>query len=180
MAQFKGTVYLSTREFLLHRYDQEGVERALAELPPAMREALHDVTAVGWYDVAPVLELHRVMERLFEGAPGEVCYEAGKFSARWSMNSVLKVFVRFTSPHWLMDKATSVWGRYHDTGRWEFDPPEPKRLAGRLNDYAVQEPLFFHRLRGWVAGAIEMTGGANPRVQHVQRGEGHTFAGTWQ
>lgn len=179
MAKFKGTVYLSTREFLLHRFDTQGLDLALNALPPDTREKLDAITPLGWYDVRPVLQLHHAMEEVFDEPPGVVCYEAGRFSAAWSMNSILKVFVRFTTPHWLMEKAGSVWSRYHDSGRWEFKPPQPQRMTGSLHDYAVEDPLFFHRLRGWLAGAVELTGGKGAQVRHQARAGVHHFSGTW-
>jgi hypothetical protein len=165
MAQFKGTVFLGTRIFTERAFGPGAVERCLSRLSASERAVLEGVTAIGWCPVEPVLRYHHVLEEVF-GRPGafEVSERAGKFSAEWAMNTVLKLFVRFKSPHWLMGKHGAVWGRYHDSGRWEIAPEQPHRLSGRLFDFQVRDEAFCARLRGWLDGAVHLTGGKSVRV----------------
>ena len=146
---------------------------------------LDGVSAVGWYPVDPVLRYHHVLERLYgQGAGFKVCEEAGRFSAEWSLNSVLKIFLRFRSPHWLLQKHNAVWNRYHDTGTWETSPERPGTLWGRLSNFEVKDPAFCARIAGWLRGAIEMTGGAKVRVVESscanREGKYCQFEATWK
>src|SRR5262249_49328814 len=97
-----------------------------------------------------------------------ICVQAGRFSAGWAMNTVLKMFLRLRSPTWLIERATSVWGRFHDTGRWEVVTPAVRRVQGSLRDFAVRDPAFCARLRGWLQGAVEMTGGKGVTVSEAR------------
>ena len=168
MAKFKGTVFESTRMFTLQTFGSEAVERVLAELPRDEAEQLRDVQAIGWYPVEPVLHYMHALDRVFGKGDLSVCEQAGVYSAGWSMNTVLKVFLRFRSPVWLVDKATSVWNRYHDTGRWRVESIAADRMIGELRDFAVRDAAFCARLRGWLQGAIELTGGGNALVTEVR------------
>src|SRR5687768_13795327 len=105
--------------FTEQRFGADGLARVLKELSAEDRALLSDVQAIGWYPVEPILRYHHALDRVFGNGDLALCTAAGRFSATWSMNTILKVFVRFKSPLWLVDKATRVWGRYHDTGRWE-------------------------------------------------------------
>jgi hypothetical protein len=165
MAQFKGTVFIATRIFTEQTFGSDAFARCLSKVTPADRTVLDGISAVGWYPVEPVLRFLHVLEEL-HGRPGDyaISEQAGKFSAAWSLNTVLKFFVKFTSPHWLLTKHGSIWNRYHDTGRWEMDPEQPKRFAGRLHDFQVKDEAFCARLRGWLHGAAELTGGQEVRV----------------
>lgn len=168
MAKFKGTVFESTRMFTQQHYGADAVARVLAELPDEDRKLLADVQAIGWYPVEPILRYHHALDRVFGRGDLAVCTAAGRFSATWSMNTILKVFVRFKSPSWLVDKATRVWARYHDTGRWEVTGEGPQRVTGELVEYAVRDLAFCARLRGWLQGAIEATGGKNASVTELR------------
>jgi hypothetical protein len=183
-AQFKGTIYLSTRMFTEQQFGPDAVERVLSQLAPNDRDVLHQVTSLGWYPVGPVLAYHHALDRCFGKGNLDLCVEAGRFSAGWALNTVLKVFVKLRNPHWLTEKSASVWSRYHDTGRWEYDPPRENQLRGRLYDYAVHDEAFCARLRGWLMGAIELTGGRNPKATErccTPRGlDHHEFFCTWQ
>jgi len=39
----------------------------------------------------------------------------------------------------MVDKATSVWNRYHDTGRWKVEPTASGRMLGELRDFEVRD-----------------------------------------
>ena len=183
MAQFKGTVFESTRSFTERTFGKQGVERVLERLSPADRHQLSHVHAIGWCPVEPVLEYHHALDRVHGVGDLSLCFEAGRFSAGWSLNRVLKAFLRFRSPIWLVEKSTSVWSRYHDSGRWVVATPAPNRIIGELHDFAVRDDAFCARLRGWLHGAVEMTGGVHTRITELRcagRGEGQcTFELAW-
>lgn len=170
--------------FTEKRFGPEAVERVLASLSPHDRNVLREVTSIGWYPVEPVLAYHHALDRCFGSGKLELCVEAGHFSAGWALNTVLKLFLKFKTPHWLAEKSASVWNRYHNTGRWEYDPPQEKLLLARLHDFGVRDEAFCARLRGWLMGAIELTGGRNPKV--VERTCGlrgarhHEFQSSWE
>jgi hypothetical protein len=184
MANFKGTVFESVKMFTEQQFGTEAHERVLAELSAEDRAVLAEVTALGWYPTGPILQYHHALDRVFGAGDLALCEQAGRFSAGWSMNHVLKVFLRFRSPTWLVERSTSVWSRYHDTGRWEIADAEEHRMQGNLYDFAVRDAAFCARLRGWLAGAAALTGGQNAVVvetQCVTRGARHcSFATTWR
>jgi hypothetical protein len=184
MAKFKGSVYASTRAFVQHEFGVEGVERILSVLPPADRELLSSVTAIAWIPVEPVLRFHHALEELYGTGDRSLCERAGRFSAGWSMNTVLKMFVRLRSPLWLLDKGASVWSRYHDSGRWEIDGETLHRISGRLVGFEVKDPAFCARLRGWLQGVVELTGGTGAETSEPRcrcRGHEHCmFVMTWK
>ena len=184
MANFKGTVFESTRMFTEQRFGSEAPEQVLAQLPRADQELLRGVNALGWYPVEPVLRYHHALDRLFGAGDLALCEQVGRFSASWAMNSVLKVFLRYRSPTWLVERATSLWGRYHDSGRWQISSSAANKVQGDLFEFEVRDPAFCARLRGWLAGAAELTGGQHTNVFEAQcasRGAGHcSFSISWR
>ena len=184
MAKFKGTVFESTRMFTEQQFGAGSVARVLAELSEEDRTVLSSVQVLGWYPVEPILRYHHALDRVFGRGDLSVCTAAGRFSATWSMNTILKVFVRFKSPTWLIDKATRVWSRYHDTGRWEVSSSGSRNIIGELHEYAVRDLAFCARLRGWLQGAVEATGGTKAIVSETRcacRGYDRcVFELTWQ
>lgn len=150
--------------FTEQRFGAEAVERVLGALSAADRQILEGAALVGWYPVEPVMAYHHKLDQLYGHGDLDLCVEVGKFSAEWALNTVLKFFVRFRTPHWLMERSASLWGRYHDSGRWEIlnDPNVP--LLARLHGFEVRDPAFCARFRGWLIRAVELTGAKEPRV----------------
>jgi len=182
-ASFKGTVFESTRMFTEREFGPLAVDKVLAALSESDRGVLSGIQAIGWYPVEPVLRYHRALDQIYGKGDLALCVKAGRFSAGWSLNTVLKVFLRFKSPTWLIDRATRVWDRYHDTGRWIVTSPAPNKFIGELHDFAVRDEGFCARLRGWLAGAVELTGGKNAVVTETKcacRGQERcVFSVTW-
>jgi hypothetical protein len=184
VAQFKGIVFESTRMYTERHFGTGSSEKVLSDLSATDRELLSSVDILGWYPVEPVIAYHYALDKRFGRGDLALCSEAGRFSATWSMNTVLKVFLRFKSPTWLIDRATRVWGRYHDTGHWNVTNPAPNRIVGELVDHGIRDPAFCARLCGWLQGAIEATGGQGGVVTETAckcRGQARcTFELTWR
>ncbi|MDD9967990.1 MAG: hypothetical protein OXR73_17270 [Myxococcales bacterium] len=184
MAQFKGTIYLSTALFTEQRFGSEATNRVIAALPEEDQQVLRDVTAIGWYPTAPIMAFHRKLDELYGSGDLALCVEVGKFSAEWTLNAVLKMFLRFRTPNWLMERSSSLWVRFHDSGRWEIleDPNVP--LLARLHDFKVRDEAFCARFQGWLHGAIELTGGKEAHVTHprcaCKGGRFCEFNGRWK
>jgi hypothetical protein len=186
MAAFKGTVFIATKIFAEQTFGPEAPERCLDYVGKQDRALLTSISAVGWYPAEPVLRYHYALQELYGNDDYfGVCEEAGRFSAKWGLNTIMRAFLRFQSPIWVMQKHASVWERYHDSGRWEANNgSQPNSISGRLFDFQVKDPAFCARLRGWLHGAISMTGGR--RVQVVEpncrcRGDEYCqFDSSWQ
>ena len=184
MSQFKGSVFESTRVFTETEFGAGATARVLAELDASDRELLSGISVLGWYPVEPILRYHHALDRVFGNGDLSVCMRAGRFSAGWAFNNVLKFLLRFQTPFSLMERAGNVWDRYHDSGRWEIEAQGRQRTLGHLHEFTVRDPAFCARLRGWVHGAVELTGGKRVVVVEsrcVSRGHDHcAFLSSWQ
>jgi hypothetical protein len=163
--------------------EEGSVSRILAELSAEHARQLREVSVMAWCPVEPVLAFHHAMDRIYGSGDLSVCVRAGQFSAGWALNTVLKIFLRLRSPQWLVERAASVWGRYHDSGEWEFEATPSGRIVGHLHRFEVRDVAFCARLRGWLSGAIELTGGKQPHVTEprcVCRGHDRcSFTASW-
>jgi len=164
VAQSKGTIYLSVERFVLDRWGRETLAECLGDLSREDQAILDNVLAVGWYPLEPVIRFHRVVDRRMGRGDLSLVEEIGRFSAEWQLNAFHKLILRFKNPQWMVSKAGSMWGRYHETGEWEVETPEEGMVVGRLRNFAVADECFCTRERGWFARAVELTGGRNVKV----------------
>lgn len=184
MAQFKGTIYTTAKLFTEQRFGHDAVERVLSELSEGQRDELVGVTPVGWYPTDATMAYHRALDRIYGKGDLALCTELGVFSAGWALNTVLKFFLRFRSPNWIMERSSSLWGRYHDSGRWELMEHAEYPLYARLHDFELRDEAFCARFRGWLHGAIALTGGRHGQVDEpscAARGDDAClFRARWQ
>jgi hypothetical protein len=158
MALSKGSIYASVRLFVEQKYGTGVLEECLAEMPPEDRALLESIVPVGWYPLEPVLELHRVIDRKLGKGDLALCREMGTFSSQWQMTVFHRLYLRFKTPHWLIQKAGTMWSNYHDTGYWEVEETGPNAVVARLNGFAVADEAFCARFHGWLLGIGSLTG----------------------
>ena len=99
--QFKGTV--SSRRGASRRTGRQAGGGARARVPVGRRRhrSAFARSGMGWCPADPVLKLPSRARSSAGIGDLSLCFEAGRFSAGWSLNRVLKVFLRLRSPVWL-------------------------------------------------------------------------------
>jgi hypothetical protein len=126
---------------------------------------------------------HRQLDQTYGSGDLALCVELGRFSAEWALNTVLKFFLRFRTPNWILERSSSLWSRYHDSGRWEILQHPNFPLSARVLDFEVHDPVFCARFRGWLGGAIALTGGKDAHVEEAAcacKGHGYCqFQARW-
>jgi predicted hydrocarbon binding protein len=176
MAQSKGTIYLSVEKFVIERWGEDALQECLREMPEEDRKVLHEVLAVGWYPLEPVILFHRIVDWKLGNGDLALVQEIGRYSAEWQLNAFHMLVLRFKTPKWLLNKAAQMWSRYHESGEWEVDEPEPQTIVGRLYGFEVADACFCTRETGWFERAVELTGGKNVQITEPRcrsRGDSH-------
>ena len=179
----KGVVLCSARDYVRQTHGDEVLEAVLQRCTAEQRDELVAAVASGWYPAELVVAFHRaIMEELSDDVRGEAM-AIGRFSADWALNVFYKLFLRFRTPHWLIERASRIWRTYHSTGDWTILPHTDQSMAAQLRDFAIVEPIFCQRLEGWFARAAELTGAPGVVVVHsLCRARGDEcceFRATW-
>jgi hypothetical protein len=167
MPTSRGTVYLASKIFVEQTYGTEAVEQVLGSMNEKDRAFLHSINAVGYYDLAPMLRFQRSADRLLGDGSLAVCREMGRFSADWQLNLFHKVMLRMKRPSYLLERAGSVWQRYHSQGRWEVSNVDGVAV-GKLFEFGANDRSFCVRLEGWMARAFELCGARSVEVTERQ------------
>jgi len=94
MAEVKGTKITSKLEFVRQRYGAEALERVLAALPPAHREAVAHALPIGWYDLAAYDELVESICKVAAQGDTAVYDLMGADSAERQMGTVYGAYLK--------------------------------------------------------------------------------------
>lgn len=164
----KGTLYLSAKLYTERTFGKEAARDALQDLDAADRDVLNSVVAVGWYPLDAMLRYHLAVDRRYGKGDRKIVREIGRFGAEWQLNTFHKLVLRFKDPHWMIERAATMWKHYHDTGEWEVGAKVANHVEGKLKGFVVPDDTQCVRLSGWFARAIELTGGKNVVVQEAQ------------
>lgn len=152
----KGYPLLSYTEPLKHERP-ELWERIEQKLSDEEREFFRGTIIAGsWYSRA---HLHAFMDALHDatfGDPHEL-REVGAMAARYQVNVIYRMFLKFATPALVFRRASSVWARQTDYGSFEVVEESDDQLIGELRDDDI--PIGLPDLMaGWSDTIITMLG----------------------
>lgn len=167
MGRAKGTAFFHDEEYVLHTYGPEGWALVMAKLPPAAAEARSSIVAVGWYDDELLVQtLCAVEEALHERDPN-IIDTLGRYAAEADLTRIHRIFLRVATPAYVLERATNLWNRFFDTGRWEVRRV-PGGVDGLLIDAGIVHDVFCRNLRGYLHRLFELVGAKKVTVEHPE------------
>jgi hypothetical protein len=166
LGQLKGAAYASTLAFIDERFGKDGRARVLSRLSPADREVVSGlILPIGWYPLPPFPRLLRAMDQELGHGDGTLITERGTWAGLRDMKTTYKLLLKFASPQWVLEKGTSLWKNFHDTGRWETARHDLGARA-TLIDHAIVDAAMCATLKGWIIGLLTICNCKQPKVLH--------------
>lgn len=183
--QLKGASYLSTLAFIDQRFGASGRERVLAALSPEDRALVGGLMLpIGWYPLPPFPRLLRAMVDELGAGDLALSTERGTWAAIHDMKTTHKLLLKFASPGWVIEKGTSLWKNFHDTGRWDTAREGKSGAIATLRELGVADEAMCATLAGWMIGLLTVAGCKSPRVIHPEcrasGGAACVFHATWE
>lgn len=159
----KGGALQSRLEFVRDHRGNEGVERVLARLGDADRQACGQILTGGWYP----FELNERVDRAVADEMGmgeKVFLLMGEKSATHNLSKSHRAFVSDKDPHGLLKRAAQIYQAYYDTGRRTYERVSDTKAILRTYDSATYSVTDCLTVVGWHRKAIEMCGGHDVKV----------------
>ncbi len=164
MANIRGSALIPRVTYLKQRHADawpaivEGVQpatRALLEAHPL---------ATTWYPVEQFIDLMTVADRVAGTGNLELVRTLGHHAASANLSTILKVFIRFGSPEYILGKAAKVWSLYHDTGRGVTERAGARGITFSVFEYGFPHKVMCVTLLGWTRAYLELTGARSVKV----------------
>jgi hypothetical protein len=165
--QVKGTTYLSTLQFIDQKFGGDARARVLARLSDEDRAFLGGLLLpIGWYPTGPLPRLlHALDEELGRGDLALV-EQRGAWVADRDLKTTHRLLLKVVTPSWVIEKATSLWKNFHDTGRWESMREGKSAAVARLYDHVIVDAAMCATLSGWMRGLLTVAGCRSIEMQH--------------
>lgn len=167
----KGTLLLARMRYLRARGPQSAdrVLRRMTEGDRAVLEA--SLLPSSWYPADLLLRLEMTIAAvLSRGDRLRMFVEMGRFTADTNLgpSGLQRPYVREGDPHFLLRNLPRLYGSQHTVGTRTYEPAGARAAVVRTmeaEDVSADDCLT---AVGWLARAIEMSGGRSPRVLETQ------------
>lgn len=166
MSQMRGTSVLGTLQYVREVHGEEALRRVLEALPAATRQVVDGPVPVlpdGWYDIALVADLTRVVDRVCGKGDLALARAVGRHVAFADVNRFFKWLLRLTGPGLLFSRAASIWNNYYRDGTYVFEGTEGQAASIRIEAWPGCDAVICRRIEGWIERACELTLGPDAR-----------------
>jgi len=172
----KGAAMLSTVDYLVARFGQEGYARVIASANEATRTALErQVLVSSWYDGEVMIGLTDAAERLFGSAEHELAGAIGAASAEYAFGEggpyeIFRTRGIEQGMGAFIESTEAIYRLYYDQGEWEVVRWSTEDLVVHITDGGVFPASIVRRIVGYLQRGLELLGASHVRTR-VERGE---------
>lgn len=141
-------------------------ETAMAGLPAEYRPLTRKIVLAS--DRLPLDAVNRLTEAAAaaKGEPMEsFARRAGHFAADEAVRTIYKWLAYFTTPDYILGKASRTWATFYDRGKMSVERLGEKRARVTLSDFP-SFPAVCARVTGWMEELGGMTRVPNLRIVH--------------
>ena len=164
----KGTSVSAVLRFVTQNWGPEGLARLAEKVsPPEAAKLIRDsVLAGSWYPFSHFVALLDAAETVFGGGSGTFARREGMSCADFDLRGVYRVFVRLTSPAFLVERAGKVWRQYYDSGELVIVESSDHEVTFELKAFASPHRGHCETVLGWSERAAELSGATRVRASH--------------
>jgi hypothetical protein len=178
----KGTNLLHMRSYVERVHGPSAWQRVVLSLSEEDRAIVSVLSPSGWYELGAQHRLLRAIDRVIGTGDLALVPEIGRYEADEDLSTIHRLFVRLTSPAYVLEKAGEYWRRFYDTGKWEVVRGNGS-ATGRLDDFGLVDDAFCAYLRAYIYRMFQLAGARTGVLEHTecraQGAEACVFVGRW-
>lgn len=127
------------------------------------------VYSTSWYPVKEAaIEPTEKMAQLFFSNRIEAAWEAGKYSAESTLKGVYRIFVKASSPQYIISRASKVFTTYYRPSEMKVIDSTDKTVLVHITEFGEPNALLEYRIGGWMEKALELSGCKEVKV-HIKK-----------
>jgi hypothetical protein len=178
----KGTNLLHMRSYVERMHGPAAWQKVLASLSGEDHAIVSALSPSGWYELGTQHRLLRAVDQVVGKGDLALVPEIGRYEADQDLSTIHRLFVRFTSPAYVLEKAGEYWRRFYDTGKWEVVRGNGT-ATGRLEDFGLVDDAFCAYLGAYIHRMFHLAGARSGLLEHTEcrarGGEACVFVGRW-
>jgi len=157
--EIKGSAVKATPEFVKANYINRYSEW-LKSLPNHSREIIEKpIYATTWYPIieSVIIPTRKVADLFYNGDYNKAALEIGGYSADIALKGIYKIFVRISSPQFVLSRASNIFSTYYQPADIKVVESSDKKAVIQLDKFHVDEKLLMERIAGWIEHTLEIT-----------------------
>ncbi len=165
--EIKGTAVKTIPQFVKSVYPTR-YEQWLESLPPQSKSIIDaPIYATQWYPLREAAIIPtRSLGMFYNGDSVKGALESGKFSAKEALTGVYNVFIKLSSPVYIINRAGKIFSTYYNPSNIQVVSRKVKSVTLHITHFPMPDKIIEYRITGWMMKALEMNGCKNV-VQNI-------------
>ncbi len=161
--EIKGTAVVAIRDFVKLNH-KEMYDKWLDSLPEESSDIYKNVIdSSKWYPLKAggVTPTKKAVDLFFNGDNEKGSWEMGRFSAEKALTGIYKIFVKASSPGYIVARASRIFATYYQPCKMEAKKSTDKSTLLEISNMTESDAVIEYRIRGWIEKALEISGAKN-------------------
>ena len=184
--EVKGTALLAIRDFVKINHNNV-YETWLGSLSEDSRQIFEKtIDSTQWYPIsyAAIEPTKKISDLIFSGDAKKGAWESGRYSAEKGLSGIYRIFVKATSPSFIISRAKDVFAKYYRPCELRVINSDSNGVLLHMTGTKQMDPVIEYRIAGWIEKALEINGAKEVKVditKSLSKGDEVTeFAITWK
>jgi hypothetical protein len=164
--EVKGAAVLAIKEFVKTNYESE--YNVWFDSLESKSKSIYEgpIDATKWYPVkdAAVNPTEMLGKCFFKGDINKGAWESGRYSAQKALTGIYKIFVKASSPAYIIQRASRVFATYYRPCKMQLVSSEPKKCIVEISQMD-KSLVVEQRILGWIEKALEISGCKNIQLE---------------
>jgi len=174
----KGTAIKSILEFVKSKHADK-LDDWLKLLPESSKVYMENpIFATEWYPVHEALIIPtRQLAFLYFNDLRKAAWQAGRFSADITLTGIYKVFIKITTPSYIIERASKIFQTFYRPSEINVIEKSNKGVRVRISQIPKKDSVIEFRIAGWIERALEINNCKNVKVnilKALSRGDSST------
>jgi hypothetical protein len=164
--EIKGTAVIAIRDYVKTNY-KEKYSDWLGSLPDDSRLIFTSaIDSSKWYPLEKggVVPTRKIGDFFFKGDYKNGAWLSGNFSAEKALTGIYKIFVKASSPSYIIERASRVFSTYYRPCEMTVISRLEKAVVIQITEMTNSDEVIEYRIAGWIQKALEISGARNIKI----------------
>lgn len=156
--KIKGTAVKTTPEYVKFKFPSR-YDEWLKNLPQESQHIFNEaIFATDWYPLheSVIIPTKKIAEMFFSGNEQKAALDVGKYSADVALKGIYKIFLKISTPQFMLSRATRVFSSYYNPSDIQIVETDSNNAVLQIAKFDIKDRLIVHRIAGWIDGALNI------------------------
>lgn len=164
--EVKGTAVISIRDYVKKNHPEKFNDWVESLTPDAKEIFSNSIDSTRWYPVESGAKepTEKIGQLFFNGNLERGAWTSGRYSAERALTGIYKIFVKATSPQYIIKRASRVFATYYRPCEIHVVETPKDGVVVEMTKLSERHDAVERRILGWMEMALELSGCRDVKV----------------